>query len=130
MKTSSVMIVEDDARVRSMIRRMIADLVRSVYECAGGEEAVKLYRRIRPDLVLMDVYLEEGCDGTKAAKWLNDACDIPVLFVTGHSDRDTLGRIRRVLPQAQLFSKPVAANGLAEAISHATGWTMPSIASH
>ena len=78
----------------------------------------------------MEVYLEEGCEGTKAAKWLNDACDIPVLFVSGHGGRDTLERIRRVLPRAQLFSKPVAPDRLAEAISHETGWNVPSRTSH
>jgi CheY-like chemotaxis protein len=73
---------------------------------SNPREAVELATSRRPDLVLMDVYLEEGCEGTKAAKWLSDACDIPVLFVTGHGDGDTLKRIRRTLPQAQLCSKP------------------------
>src|SRR5262249_45150384 len=72
MKTSSVMIVEDDARIRSMIRRLIGDLVVSVYECSGGQEAVELYCRLRPDLVLMDLRLE-GLDGLSATRAIRDS---------------------------------------------------------
>jgi len=88
MKTSSVMIVEDDARVRSLIRRMIADLVVSVYECAGGQEAVELYRRLQPDLVLMDLRLE-GVDGLSAARTIRDSFpEARLVIVTSYDALD------------------------------------------
>jgi CheY-like chemotaxis protein len=73
----------------------------------------------------MDVYLKEDCQGIKAAKWLNDACDIPVLFVTGHGDKSTLERIHALLPEAPLCAKPIDPDRLAQAIARATGWDMP-----
>ena len=122
-----VLIVEDEPLIALDLEATLQTLGFDVCGRASNpREAVELATSRRPDLVLMDLYLEEGCEGTKAAKWLNDACDIPVLFVTGHGDRDTLQRIRRLLPQAQLYSKPVAADRLAEAISHATGWNVPN----
>jgi len=88
MKTSSVMIVEDDARVRSLIRRMIDDLVVSVYECAGGQEAVELYRRLQPDLVLMDLRLE-GVDGLSAARTIRDSFpEARLVIVTSYDALD------------------------------------------
>jgi two-component system, response regulator PdtaR len=129
--TARILIVEDEPLIANDLEATLQTLGFDVCGCAANaREAVELATSRQPDLVLMDVYLEEGGDGTKAAKWLNDACDIPVLFVSGHGGRDTLERIRRVLPRAQLFSKPVAPDRLAEAISHETGWKMPSIASH
>ena len=129
--TARILIVEDEPLIAIDLE---ATLQRLGFDVCGrasnAREAVELATARRPDLVLMDVYLEKGCDGTKAAKWLNDACDIPVLFVSGHGGRDTLERIRRVLPQAQLFSKPVAPDRLAEAISHETGWNVASPNSH
>jgi len=126
-----VLIVEDEPLIALDLEATLQTLGFDVCGCASNaREAVELATSRQPDLVLMDLYLEQGCEGTKAAKWLNDACDIPVLFVTGHGDRDTLQRIRRVLPQAQLYSKPVAADRLAEAISHATGWNVPSSTAH
>src|SRR5262245_1729691 len=126
-----VLIVEDEPLIALDLEATLQTLGFDVCGRASNpREAVELATSRRPDLVLMDVYLEEGCEGTKAAKWLNDACDIPVLFVTGHGDGDTLKRIRRMLPQAQLCSKPVVADRLAEAISNATGWTVPDPNTH
>jgi DNA-binding NarL/FixJ family response regulator len=129
--TARILIVEDEPLIAIDLETTLQTLGFEVCgRASNAREAVELAMSRRPDLVLMDVYLEDGGDGTKAAKWLTDACDIPVLFVTGHGGRDTLERIRRLLPQAQLFSKPVAPDRLAEAISQETGWKMPSIASH
>jgi CheY-like chemotaxis protein len=87
MKTSSVMIVEDDARVRSMIRRIIDDIV-SVYECANAEEAVALYGRIRPDLVLMDLRME-GVDGLSATRTIRAASpEARIIIVTSYDAPD------------------------------------------
>jgi DNA-binding NarL/FixJ family response regulator len=126
-----VLIVEDEPLIALDLEATLQTLGFDVSGfAANAREAVELATSRRPDLVLMDLYLEEGCEGTKAAKWLNDACGIPVLFVTGHGDRDTLQRIRRLLLLAQLYSKPVVADRLAEAISQATGWNVPSPTAH
>jgi DNA-binding NarL/FixJ family response regulator len=124
--TPLALIVEDEPMIaidlEATLRLLGFDVCGSA---SSARQAVELATSRRPDLVLMDVYLEEGLEGTKAAKWLQDACDIPVVFVTGHSDRDTIERIRMLLPQVQLCSKPVALDRLAAAISHATGWHVP-----
>src|SRR5215510_4143931 len=94
MKTSSVMIVEDDARVRSLIRRLIADLAASVYECAGGQEAIELYRRLRPDLVLMDLRLEGG-DGLSATRAIRDSFpEARLIIVTSYDAPDVRAAAR------------------------------------
>ena len=88
MKTPSVMIVEDDSRVRSMIRGIIDDIVFSVYECAGGQEAVELYSRLRPDLVLMDLRME-GVDGLSATRTIRDASpEARIIIVTSYDAPD------------------------------------------
>ena len=82
------MIVEDDARVRSMIRRIIGDMVVSVYECSGGEEAVELYSRVRPDLVLMDLRME-GVDGLSATRSIREGSpEAQIVIVTGYDAPD------------------------------------------
>jgi hypothetical protein len=48
-----------------------------------------------------------GPPGINAAKWLREACGIPVLFITGHSDWETVARIHDLLPGAPLCPKPV-----------------------
>ena len=65
-----VMIVEDNAQVRKMIRSFIGDVVTEFVECGDGSEALKLYAEHQPDLVLMDVKMKEvdGFAATRAIK--------------------------------------------------------------
>jgi DNA-binding NarL/FixJ family response regulator len=49
------MIVDDNERMRQMIRIFISDLSSDIVECEDGAEALETYRTHRPDLVLMDV---------------------------------------------------------------------------
>ena len=64
-----------------------------------GEEAVLLARQLRPALVLMDIRLAGAMDGIEAAQAIHGECRLPVLFLTAHSDTDTVKRAR----QAEAF---------------------------
>lgn len=120
------LIVEDEPLIAIDLEAALRGLGFDVCGLASNpREAVELATSRRPDLVLMDLYLDDGCEGIKAAKWLRYACEIPVLFVTGHSDRATIARIRQMLPEVHLCAKPVAPDRLADAIVHATGWSLP-----
>jgi len=48
-----VMIVENNAGVRKMIKSFLADLADEFNECADGREALEMYRCSRPDVVLI-----------------------------------------------------------------------------
>jgi signal transduction histidine kinase/DNA-binding response OmpR family regulator len=100
MNTPSLLIVEDEA----IVAEDLANKVRQLgYAVAGttmtGEEAVELVRQLRPSLVLMDIRLAGTMDGIAAAKVIHRECTVPVLFLTAHSDADTITRAR----QAEAF---------------------------
>jgi CheY-like chemotaxis protein len=61
----------------------------------------------QPDVVLMDVCLEGGREGIEVARWLREVSDVPIVFVTGYTDRDTIARIHEVVPGAPVLPKPV-----------------------
>jgi len=66
--SARVLIVDDTAFMRRMLRDI---LVKESFEIAGeaktGREAVELYRRTRPDLVIMDITMPE-MDGIAAVR--------------------------------------------------------------
>ena len=67
---------------------MIDDLVVSVYECASGEEAVELYRRLRPEVVLMDLRME-GVDGLSATRTIRESDpEARIIIVTSYDALD------------------------------------------
>jgi len=114
-----VLIVEDEFLIAVDLEAILRPLGFNCGLASNPLEAVSLATSNRPDVVLMDVYLGEGCQGIKAARWLREACEIPILFVTGHNDGRTLGRIRELVPGAPVLQKPVSRDRLVEAISEA-----------
>ena len=84
---------------------------------ADGYQARMYAMSNEPDIVLMDVSLEGGREGIEVARWLSTLCDAPIIFVTGHTDRDTVERIHQQLPGAPVLSKPIYGDRLADAVS-------------
>jgi CheY-like chemotaxis protein len=62
-----IMVVEDNASMRALIRSLVEELASMVHECGSGEEALDLYARVRPDCVVMDIRLP-GLDGLAATR--------------------------------------------------------------
>ena len=60
----------------------------------------------QPDLVLMDIGLEGEIDGIETAKELKSLHNVPVIFVTGSYDDDTIERAKQAEPVGYLI-KPV-----------------------
>ena len=86
---------------------------------ASGQDAFLKAMEDQPDIVLMDVNLEGGREGIEAARWLREVCDIPVVFVTAYTDRDTVQRIHEQVPGAPVIAKTLYRGRLANAVKEA-----------
>ena len=86
---------------------------------ANSQNAFLCAMEDQPDVVLMDVCLEGGREGIEAARWLREVCDVPIVFVTGYSDGDTIERIHEQVPGAPVLRKPVRLDHLAIAMAEA-----------
>lgn len=60
-----LLIVEDSLSVRKILKTLVAPFVDEIVECGDADEAVTLWARTHPDLVLMDINLR-GADGIAA----------------------------------------------------------------
>jgi PAS domain S-box-containing protein len=99
MAKAIILIVEDEAIVAEDLAQK---LNRLGYEVQGitatGEDAVMLARDEPPDLVLMDIRLQGRMDGVEAARAIRSECDLPIIYLTAHSDRATLQRAKMTEP--------------------------------
>ena len=83
----------------------------------NGQQAFLSAMEDMPDIVLMDVNLEGSHEGIEVARWLREVCDVPIIFVTGHTDRDTIERIHEVIPGAPVLPKLNYHDRLADAVA-------------
>ncbi len=99
MNKSKILIVEDEAIVAE---DLASKLQRLGYAVAGiaadGEKAVRMARDFCPNLVLMDIRLEGKMDGIEAARDIQCRQDVPIVYLTAHSDTATLNRAKLTGP--------------------------------
>jgi PAS domain S-box-containing protein len=112
MSKATILIVEDEAIVAADLAGMLSRLGYEISGTTGlGEEATNLARERRPDLVLMDIRLAGAMDGVEAADIIHRELDLPVIFLTAHSDKATLERAKLSEPFGYLL-KPFEELGL------------------
>ena len=83
-----VLLVEDSAAIRALVRRMLVAGGHTVVEAAHGADALAACRQHQPDVVLLDVEMPgmSGWDVLAAMKADPALSDVPVVFLTGRSD--------------------------------------------
>jgi len=60
-----ILIADDDARMRQMVKQIVAGLATELYEAADGGEAIAICAAQRPDWVMMDLRMKP-LDGLRA----------------------------------------------------------------
>ena len=107
-----VLIVEDEVLIAEELQNRLTRLGFHVVGTADtGERAIQAAERLRPGLILMDVRLKGPMDGIRAADGIRVAAarkerdSAPVVFLTAHSDQETLDRAMGAEPFGYL-TKP------------------------
>jgi CheY-like chemotaxis protein len=115
------LIVEDETMIALSLETDMQGLGFDTCDLAAdGQQASRLAMSNQPDVVLMDVNLEGGREGIEAARWLRRVCDVPIVFVTGYTDRATVERIHEQVPGAPVLSKAFYRARIADAVSVVT----------
>jgi len=90
-----VLVAEDDDIVSTAICDCLAGAGYEIVATSDtGVGAVEAALALRPDLILMDVRLKGEMDGIRASELINERLRIPVVYLTGESDRRTLQRAK------------------------------------
>lgn len=113
-----LIIVEDDKVLSLLLSKMVERLGYEVLEIVTkGQEAIKKINELRPDLVLMDIMLEDDIDGIEAMATVRaDGVDTSVIYITGNSDSANYNRAQKT-GFIDYLIKPVSFNDLKECIN-------------
>lgn len=99
-----VLVVEDEGIVAAHLQATLERLGYDVPEvAASGQQALALAAELSPDLVLMDIRLQGPLDGIETALRLRDRSDVPLVFLTAHSDDANVSRARCANPYGYLL---------------------------
>jgi PAS domain S-box-containing protein len=99
MPKADILIVEDEAVVAADLAGKLERAgYRSVGIAADGADAIKSAKAMAPDLVLMDIRLSGNTDGIDTAEQIRAFRNVPIVYLTAHSDADTLRRAATTEP--------------------------------
>ncbi len=83
-----LLIVDDNAAIRRLIRSIVLPLTGDICECTDGADALSTYIAERPDVVLMDIRMNR-VDGIQATKQIREADrKARILIVTDFDDTE------------------------------------------
>jgi len=81
-----VLIVEDNAQMREMIKLFLRGLADQIAECGDGAEALAAYREFAPDWVVMDIGMDK-VDGLEATRQIVAAFPLArIVMLTQYDD--------------------------------------------
>ncbi len=106
MEKKKVMVVEDSFIVAHHLKATLENEgYQVVKSCGSGEEAVEAAPEYAPDIILMDIMLQGEMDGIQTAARINEFMDVPVVYITALSDRNTIHKAKLTEPYGYL-NKP------------------------
>ena len=84
---AKILIVDDNDKLRSIFKTILKDF--EVFEAQNGLEAIEIYKKEKPDIILMDILMPE-MDGIVATRKILDIDPkTSIIAITAYSSRST-----------------------------------------
>jgi len=93
-----ILLVEDEAIIAMEEAMILRSEGYEVVQAYSGEEAVLIAgrRNASIDMILMDIDLGSGIDGTEAARQILEFCDIPIVFLSSHTEKEVVDKTEKI----------------------------------
>lgn len=118
MQENSLLLVDDEAAIRTVLGLLLEDMGYAVTLAESGEAALELLEAVAPAIVVTDVRMP-GMDGLALLKAIKQALpETEVIMLTGHGDMNLAVASLR-LGAGDFLTKPVAENALEVALQRA-----------
>ncbi len=83
---SPILLVDDEEGIRNVLKISLGDLGYTVHTAENGEEALGLFKQLRPPVVMTDIKMP-GMDGIEVLRRIKQIdSDTEVIMITGHGD--------------------------------------------
>ncbi|WP_451973829.1 response regulator [Azospirillum endophyticum] len=125
----TVLVVDDDPSIRLMLRRLLENAGAEVTEAEDGDEAMRLFRTSRPDLVICDVVMPyaDGLQTIRSIRRLAPATKIIAISGGGRSKAMDLLTAAQRMGADHALVKPIEKSQIALIIDFCgAGRSVPS----
>lgn len=112
----SVLVVDDDAQIRNLLRHVLGEAGYRVEEAAGGRQALERVNQKTPDLLITDLIMPEVEGMETITRIRKIAPSLKIIAMSGSLDSVYLDTAR-VLGASATFSKPLQLEALLAAVS-------------
>jgi PAS domain S-box-containing protein len=94
----TILLVEDEAIIALHTARRLQQEGYAVVHAYSGDEAIAKVQAARPaiDLILMDIDLGRGRDGTEAARIILQDHDLPIIFLSSHVELEIIAKTEKI----------------------------------
>ncbi|OPZ78109.1 MAG: Transcriptional regulatory protein SrrA [Alphaproteobacteria bacterium ADurb.Bin438] len=89
MKQNKILIVDDEAKIREVLRDYLEAIGYDVYEACNGEQGVKKFEEVYPNLVLLDLMLPD-INGEEVCQRIRRKSRIPIIMLTAKASEENL----------------------------------------
>lgn len=115
----NILIVEDEMIQSILLEKLIKSLgYKVVGKVTTGADAINMALELQPDVITMDISLQDDIDGIMATKSIQEKSMIPVIYISGNSDQYNYQRAEKT-NFIDFIPKPVNKESLAKSFSKA-----------
>ena len=115
---ANILVVDDELGIRDLLSEILNDEGHNVELAENAAQARDVRNRMRPDLVLLDIWMPDTDGVTLLKEWAGAGLlNMPVIMMSGHATIDTAVEATRIGAQAFL-EKPITLQKLLKAVEH------------
>jgi DNA-binding NtrC family response regulator len=116
---ASILVVDDEMGIRELLNEILTDEGHTVYAAESAMQARTIREQMRPDLVLLDIWMPDVDGITLLKEWSKSGqLTMPVVMMSGHATIDTAVEATRI-GALNFLEKPIALQKLLKTVTKA-----------
>jgi DNA-binding NtrC family response regulator len=116
---AQILVVDDEVGIRELLSEILADEGHQVMVAESAGEARRIRERVRPDLVLLDIWMPDADGITLLKEWAaSGQLTMPVVMMSGHATIETAVEATRI-GALDFLEKPIALQRLLATVKRA-----------
>jgi len=116
---ANILVVDDEMGIRELLNEILTDEGHTVYAAESAHQASTIREQMRPDLVLLDIWMPDTDGITLLKEWSKTGqLTMPVVMMSGHATIDTAVEATRI-GALNFLEKPIALQKLLKTVSKA-----------